>query len=317
MIVLGFDTATRSTAVGLRLPDGSALQVRDDPGPTHPTGDDRNRIPPAHTTRLLGMADELLTQGGIGWSALERIAVGLGPGTFTGLRVGVATARGLSQTLGIELVGVSSLRALAELALRVEPGGSYSDLGGRWASEAKSKRPTHPAWRAARVLADLRSVGRRGAPPSGCLDGVMAVIDARRGEAFVAAYEVTDRGSVEELFSPRALAPEGLGSVVAQAEARRGTEHRGGWRAIGDGAVRFRGNLEDAGVAVPPDSSPLHLVSAEAICDLGARAEAVTSREAIVPDYRRRPDAEIALEGARALAGGQSPMKSAQARGDG
>jgi tRNA threonylcarbamoyladenosine biosynthesis protein TsaB len=286
MIVLGFDTATRSTAVGLRLPDGSALQARDDPSPTHPTGDDRNQIPPAHTTRLLGMADELLTQGAIGWSALERIAVGLGPGTFTGLRVGVATARGLSQTLGIELVGVSSLRALAEGA-RADIAGGTDPVGGQ---------------------ADTSSQG---------MMGVMAVIDARRGEAFVAAYEITDRGSVDEIFSPRALAPEGLGSVLAQAEAQRGAEHRGGWRAVGDGAVRFRANLEGAGVAVPPDSSPLHLVSAETICDLGARAEAATSYEAIVPDYRRRPDAEIALEGARALAGGQSPMKSAQAGGDG
>jgi hypothetical protein len=56
--------------------------------------------------------------------------------------------------------------------------------------------------------------------------------------------------------------------------------------------------LEAVEVIVPPDSSPLHLVSAEAICDLGARGEAVASYEAIVPDYRRRPDAEIALESA-------------------
>jgi tRNA threonylcarbamoyladenosine biosynthesis protein TsaB len=242
MIVLGFDTATRSTAVGLRLAGGETLQSRDDPGPGEH---------PGHATRLLGMTDELLNRAGIGWNALERIAVGLGPGTFTGLRVGVATARGLAQSLGVELVGVSSLRALAEPALRSELGAISSD-------------------------------------PSGCLDRVLAVLDARRGEAFAAAYRITDLGSTDELVAPRALAPEKLGSIAQQGEE---------WQAVGDGAIRFRDHLEAAGVVVAPDCSPLHLLSAEAICDLGARAEAVASSyETVVPDYRRRPDAEIALE---------------------
>ncbi len=70
------------------------LQVRDDPSPN---------AHPGHATRLLAMADDLLRGAGIGWSALDRIAVGVGPGTFTGLRVGVATARGLAQSLGVEL----------------------------------------------------------------------------------------------------------------------------------------------------------------------------------------------------------------------
>jgi tRNA threonylcarbamoyladenosine biosynthesis protein TsaB len=290
VIVLGFDTATPSTAVGLRLRDGSTLQVHDDPDQTPPIQH------PGHTTRLLGMAGELLTRASIGWSELERIAVGLGPGTFTGLRVGVATARGLAQSLGIELVGVSSLRALAEGALQAELDGSYGDLGGRW-GEAGSRGHTHPA------------------PPSGYLDGVLAVLDARRGEAFAAAYLPTDQGSAEELVPPRALAPEDLGSVVAQAEAKRGDEHGGRWRAIGDGAVRFRGHLEAAGVVVPPDSSPLHLLSAVVICHIGVGAEAVASNEMIVPDYRRRPDAEIALERARALEGAQASERRKPGRG--
>jgi tRNA threonylcarbamoyladenosine biosynthesis protein TsaB len=260
VIVLGIDTATSSTAVALRLADGSTLQARDDPDRTQPPRR------PGHTTRLLPMVDELLTRANIGWRALERIAVGLGPGTFTGLRVGVATARGLAQSLGIELVGCSSLRALAE--------------GGRTGIEA----------------IDPASLGGT---------RVLAVLDARRGEVFAAAYLLADRESAEELVAPRALAPEDLGSILAQAEAhragddvQRAGEHVSPWQAIGDGAVRFRGHLEAVGVTVPPDASPLHLVSAEAICDLGARGEAVASYEAIVPDYRRRPDAEIALESA-------------------
>ena len=290
MIVLGFDTATRSTTVGLRLAEGDTLQARDDPDRTPPTQH------PGHATRLLGMADELLTQAGIGWSALERIAVGLGPGTFTGLRVGVATARGLAQSLEIELVGVSSLRALAEPALQSELDGSRSDRS--------------------------RS------------DHVLAVFDARRGEAFAAAYRMTERGLAEELVPARALAPEDLGSIVKQAEAQRESEQSGqgeqggqdergkqdgqgrSWRAIGDGAIRFRDQLEAAGITVAPDSSPLHLLRAEAICDLGAHARAIASYEAIVPDYCRRPDAEIALErkrGSRGEGDSEDVSKDAQA----
>jgi tRNA threonylcarbamoyladenosine biosynthesis protein TsaB len=271
VIVLGVDTATSSTAVALRLEDGSTLQMRDDPDRTSPPRR------PGHTTRLLPMVDELLTRANIGWRALERIAVGLGPGTFTGLRVGVATARGLAQSLGIELVGCSSLRALAE--------------GSRTGIEATGPASPGPT-------------------------RVLAVLDARRGEAFAAAYLLAERASTEaewasteaerasteELVAPRALAPEDLAGILARAEAHRrgdeaqqGREQLGPWRAIGDGAVRFRSHLEAVGVTVPPDSSPLHLVSAVAICDLGARGEAVASHEAIVPDYRRRPDAEIAL----------------------
>jgi tRNA threonylcarbamoyladenosine biosynthesis protein TsaB len=224
MIVLGFDTATSSTAVGLRMTDGETLNLRDDPG-------EGER--PGHTTRLLAMAGELLAEAGIGWSALDRIAVGVGPGRFTGLRVGIATARGLAQSLEVELVGVSSLRALAETAAEED------------------------------TL-------------------VLAMIDARRGEVFLATYATTG-----ELMSPRALAPEDLGSIVTQAKGR--------WLAVGDGAVRYRGHLETAGVVVPEDCSPLHEVSAEAICNLGVSAPAVAAYEAIVPDYRRRPDAEVAL----------------------
>jgi tRNA threonylcarbamoyladenosine biosynthesis protein TsaB len=109
VIVLGFDTATHATAVALALGDGRVLQSRDDPPP---------RAHPGHATRLLGMADGLLREAGIRWPELERIAVGVGPGRFTGLRVGIATARGLAQALGIELAGVSTLEALAHEAAR-------------------------------------------------------------------------------------------------------------------------------------------------------------------------------------------------------
>ena len=271
--MLGFDTATRATAVALRLADGSTLQMRDDPDPTPPAQR------PGHATRLLEMADGLLVSAGIGWGALERIAVGRGPGTFTGLRVGVATARGLAQSLGIGLVGVSSLRALAAGA----SGGTHQDGGGQEQDGGGMEL--------------ARAADRK---------GVLAVLDARRGEAFAAAYLPIERGALDELVSPRALGPEQLGSIVAQAGTHLADGRGGGWLGIGDGAVRFRGELEAAGVVVPPDASPVHLLSAAAICELGARAPTAALGQAILPEYGRRPDAEIALERKRAVAVAQA-----------
>ena len=110
MSVLAFDTATRATAVALVDPAGEARLARDDPDPGQR---------PAHTTRLMALIAELLAADG-GWSAVETIAVGTGPGTFTGLRIGIATALALSRARELPLVGVSTLASLA-LAADADP----------------------------------------------------------------------------------------------------------------------------------------------------------------------------------------------------
>lgn len=106
MRILAFDTATAATAVALAdLPLGSGveLEARDDPSPG---------ARPGHAQHLLGLITELLERSG-GFSTVDRIAVGVGPGTFTGLRIGIASAHALARARDVELVGVSTLRALA------------------------------------------------------------------------------------------------------------------------------------------------------------------------------------------------------------
>lgn len=231
MILLGLDTATNATSVALRLADGSVAEARDDPAAgAHP----------GHATRLLAMADGLLEKAGATIGDVDRIAVGVGPGTFTGLRVGVATARGLAQSSGAELVAVSSLQALARPALEDE--------------------------------------GQ---------DAVLAVIDARRSEVFAAAYAMD--GAV--LAAGRALSPGAIASLIEEAGLVSA-------RAVGDGALRYRDELRSAGLEVASESSPLHLLRAAAICVLGASIESPAPGEQVLPDYLRRPDAELALEGA-------------------
>ncbi|MET0603914.1 MAG: hypothetical protein ABW167_18160, partial [Baekduia sp.] len=64
----------------------------------------------------------------------------------------------------------------------------------------------------------------------------------------------------------------------------------GPWQAVGDGAIRFRAELEAVGVAVSPDDADLHQVSAGPLCRLAAEAPPVP-RDGLVPEYVRAPDA--------------------------
>jgi tRNA threonylcarbamoyl adenosine modification protein YeaZ len=66
-----------------------------------------------HAERLIGVIEGALRQAGLAYADLNRIGVSIGPGSFTGVRVGVATARGLALALGIPAVGVNTLEALA------------------------------------------------------------------------------------------------------------------------------------------------------------------------------------------------------------
>ena len=164
---------------------------------------------------------------------MEGIAVGLGPGSFTGLRVGIASAQALGASTGLPLSGVGTLDALA--------------------------------------------LGIAEAQPAGC-DRV-AVLDARRGEAFAARYSAAG----ERLWGPWVGAPAALGALLS--------ESRDAASAAGSGAVRFRDELEDRGVEVPGDEDPAHRVAARHVCAL-AGAAGTAAGEALSPIYLRPPDAE-------------------------
>jgi tRNA threonylcarbamoyl adenosine modification protein YeaZ len=95
MLILAFDTAT-SIATSALVRDGDVLG-------------ERVSIP----VRVLEDVDALLSEARLEPADLDALAVGLGPGSFTGVRMGLAVARGISFSLGIPTAGVSTLDALS------------------------------------------------------------------------------------------------------------------------------------------------------------------------------------------------------------
>ena len=83
------------------------------------------RRPRAHAENLLPLTREALRAGGVRADALEVVAVSMGPGSYTGLRIGVSTAKGLAEAAGAALVGVPTLEALAA---RLAPQADAGDL---------------------------------------------------------------------------------------------------------------------------------------------------------------------------------------------
>ncbi|MEI8334914.1 MAG: tRNA (adenosine(37)-N6)-threonylcarbamoyltransferase complex dimerization subunit type 1 TsaB [Chloroflexota bacterium] len=99
--ILAIDTATAEAIVALGARDGTLLDA------------DAWLAGHRHGEELLGRVDAILSLHDVSVHALGAIAVGTGPGAFTGLRVGIATAKGLAVGLGIPIVGVSTAAALA------------------------------------------------------------------------------------------------------------------------------------------------------------------------------------------------------------
>jgi tRNA threonylcarbamoyladenosine biosynthesis protein TsaB len=103
--IVGFDTSTAATSVCVLRGDGEAFELVPEPA--------RLGEPPGHSRELLPGVEDLMRTAAVTWADVEGIAVGVGPGGFTGLRIGVASARALGTAARVPVHPVSSLAALA------------------------------------------------------------------------------------------------------------------------------------------------------------------------------------------------------------
>ena len=116
-MILGIDTSAAQCAVAL-VGTGEAVN---DAG--NDTVIERQAMDRGHAEHLFPMIETVLGRAGIGYDGLSRIAVCTGPGSFTGVRIGVAAARGIALGRGIPVIGISRFEALAAQTLEIGIGG--------------------------------------------------------------------------------------------------------------------------------------------------------------------------------------------------
>ncbi|MEP2744342.1 tRNA (adenosine(37)-N6)-threonylcarbamoyltransferase complex dimerization subunit type 1 TsaB [Bauldia litoralis] len=103
MNLLAIDTALEACSVGVAAAGNDPVLISE-------------TIGRGHAERLFGMIESAMAEAGLAYADLDRIAVTVGPGSFTGLRVGIAAARGLALVIGCPVVGIGTLAVIAASA---------------------------------------------------------------------------------------------------------------------------------------------------------------------------------------------------------
>ncbi|HGH6025011.1 TPA: tRNA (adenosine(37)-N6)-threonylcarbamoyltransferase complex dimerization subunit type 1 TsaB [Vibrio mimicus] len=104
--ILALDTATERCSVALLV--GNTVYSRSEIAPRD------------HTKKVLPMVDEVLKEAGVTLQELDALAFGRGPGSFTGVRIGIGIAQGLAFGANLPMIGISTLAAMAQAAYRLQ-----------------------------------------------------------------------------------------------------------------------------------------------------------------------------------------------------
>jgi tRNA threonylcarbamoyladenosine biosynthesis protein TsaB len=228
VIVLAIETSTPQTTVALGTEQGTIAST------LLSSGRSRHELVVPAIQQVLEWSETDIGQVG-------GIAVGIGPGLFTGLRVGIQAAKSLAQVLRIPIIGLSSLDVLAS---------------------------------------SVRYTSRR----------ICSVIDARRKEVFYGRYRAVPGGVARE--SEFRVAPPDHLSAELEAD-------REDVLLVGDGAIRYRHVLEEAGPHLEFASPSLGYPHADELVELSVPRFLREEHDRVadvVPLYLRKSDAEIAWD---------------------
>ena len=255
MPILTIDTSTQSGSISIRLASGESIDLVCDPSITH-------------GERLPRDIDTLLERGNIALADIEIFAVGIGPGAFTGLRVGIATAQALAITQGRQVVPVPTLDAVAAAGMNNKVG---------VASEAT----------------DTSMLPGR--------DCTVVWMDGQRGHVFAGLYVA---GAFDcGLLRPKCIAGPQVGdpAVVLDAMIRFLADYGDELTVdvVGTAVARDKNLLEQRLANVSASLSVA--IGESALAPVMARLVAANQYEAVSPDklqplYVRRPDAVLARE---------------------
>ncbi len=298
MRIVGIDTSSATASVAL-LEDGQLIAERCHPGSIagHVAG--LAGFKSNHAAILIPLIESVVRQARVSLPEVSGIALSIGPGSFTGLRIGLSTVKGLAYGWGIPVVGVSTLLAQAA---------RVGDPSTRTLAAAGGHSLGIPPENRGVVLSERGSTGSpprgrsRGSESKGVesgdsgLDGglhfdgvICALLDARKHEVYVALFRKSKRGLTrltEDLLVP-------VEDVIGQMRSRIGSMP---CLLIGDGARRYEKLLLDAlGVKAQLCAEDSVSSCAAAVARLGMERFRNSESEelgTLVPVYLRPSEAE-------------------------
>lgn len=251
MILLGIDTATSTGGVGIVSATRTARTI---------LAEDSRVAGRTHGAMILEQLDAALAQADLELSAVDVFAVANGPGSFTGLRVGMATAKALAWACDRPIIGVPTLEA--------------------WATRAVSLRPTAAA-RAPTAAAEHP-------------DQVIAIaLDARKGEVYQAAFGVRPvAAGLSREIAEAVVSPENCALALSEVVARGAQVC-----LLGDGADRYAEAFAGLSAVerismdvLPPAGGAVALLAASR-----ALAGDFDDPAVLAPRYVRASEAELSL----------------------